>query len=130
LNGSAARQMGLKSTGHASLNPGGSPGIGATNVMLHPGDRDLAGLMCDAGTGLVVIETLSPSFNANTGDYSVGVSGLWFENGQIVRPANEITVAGNMLDIFATLIPGNDNEGRSSLDCPSILIPSMTIAGA
>lgn len=130
LNGSAARQLGLKSTGHASLNPGGSPGIGATNVKLHPGEHDLAGLMRQAGTGLMVIETLSPSFNANTGDYSVGVSGLWFENGKVVRPANEITVAGNMLDIFATLIPGNDNEGRSSLDCPSILIPSMTIAGA
>jgi PmbA protein len=130
LNGATARQLGLQSTGHASLSPGGSPGVGSSNVTLHPGDKDLAGLMAEAGTGLMVIETLSPSFNANTGDYSVGVSGLWFENGVVVRPVNEITVAGNMLDIFATLIPGNDNEGRSSLDCPSILIPSMTIAGA
>ena len=130
LNGASARQLGLTSTGHASLNPGGSPGVGSSNVRLHPGSRDLAGLMTDAGTGLMVIETLSPSFNANTGDYSVGVSGLWFEKGVIVRPVNEITVAGNMLDIFATLIAGNDNQGRSSLDCPSLLIPSMTIAGA
>lgn len=130
LNGATARQLGLQSTGHASLNPGGSPGVGSSNVILHPGSKDLAGLMSDAGTGLLVIETLSPSFNANTGDYSVGVSGLWFENGIIVRPVNEITVAGNMLDIFASLIPGNDNQGRSSLDCPSLLIPSMTIAGA
>ncbi len=130
LNGSTARQLGQETTGHASLNPGGSPGVSATNVMVHPGKRDLAGLMSDAGTGLLVIETLSPSFNANTGDYSVGVSGLWFENGVIVRPVNEITVAGNMLDIFATLIPGNDNQGRSAVDCPSLLVPSMTIAGA
>jgi PmbA protein len=130
LNGASARQLGLASTGHASLNPGGAPGVGASNVKLHPGEKDLAGLMKDAGSGLLVIETLSPSFNANTGDYSVGVSGLWFENGQIVRPVNEITVAGNMRDIFATLIPGNDNQGRSSLDCPSLLIPRMTIAGA
>ncbi len=130
LNRSTASQLGLKSTGHASLNPGGSPGVGSSNVTLHAGSRDLAGLMSDAGTGLMVIETLSPSFNANTGDYSVGVSGLWFENGVVVRPVNEITVAGNMLEIFATLIPGNDNQGRSSLDCPSLLIPSMTIAGA
>jgi PmbA protein len=129
LNGATARELRLASTGHASLNPGGSPGVGSSNVTLHPGKRDLAGLMSDAGTGLLVIETLSPSFNANTGDYSVGVSGLWFENGVIVRPVNEITVAGNMLDIFATLIPGNDNQGRSSLDCPSVLIPAMTIAG-
>jgi PmbA protein len=130
LNGATARQLGLQSTGHASLNPGGSPGVGSSNIILHPGSRDLTDLMGDASTGLMVIETLSPSFNANTGDYSVGVSGLWFENGKIVRPVNEITVAGNMLDIFASLIPGNDNQGRSSLDCPSLLIPSMTIAGA
>jgi PmbA protein len=130
LNGATARQLGQKSTGHASLNPGGSPGVSASNVTLMPGTQDLAGLMKDAGKGLLVVETLSPSFNANTGDYSVGVSGLWFENGMIVRPVNEITVAGNMLDLYATLIPGNDNQGRSSLDCPSLLIPSMTIAGA
>jgi PmbA protein len=130
LNCATARQLGLKSTGHASLNPGGAPGVGSSNVLLHPGNKNLAGLMAEAGNGLMVIETLSPSFNANTGDYSVGVSGLWFENGKIVRPVNEITVAGNMLDMFATLIPGNDNQGRSSLDCPSLLIPSMTIAGA
>jgi PmbA protein len=130
LNCATARQLGLKSTGHASLNPGGAPGVGSSNVLLHPGNKNLAGLMAEAGNGLMVIETLSPSFNANTGDYSVGVSGLWFENGKIVRPVNEITVAGNMLEMFATLIPGNDNQGRSSLDCPSLLIPSMTIAGA
>jgi PmbA protein len=130
LNSATARQLGLETTGHASLNPGGSPGVGVSNVTLQPGSRDLAGLMSDAGTGLLVVETLSPSFNANTGEYSVGVSGLWFENGLIVRPVSEITVAGNMLDIYANLIPGNDNQGRSSLDCPSILIPSMAIGGA
>jgi PmbA protein len=130
LNSATAKQLGLTSTGHASLNPGGAPGVGSSNVLVHKGDKDLAGLISDAGTGLLVIETLSPSFNANTGDYSVGVSGMWFENGKIVRPVNEITVAGNMLDIYATMIPGNDNQGRSSLDCPSLLIPSMTIAGA
>ena len=130
LNSASARQLGLQSTGHAALHPGGAPGIGSSNVKLMPGEHDLAGLQREAGKGLLVIETMSPSFNANTGDYSVGVSGLWFENGQIVRPVNEITVAGNMLDIYAGLIPGNDYEGRSSLDCPSLLIPSMTIAGA
>jgi PmbA protein len=130
LNGASARQLGLKSTGHASLNPGGAPGVASSNVLVHPGQYDLSGLMRQAGTGLLVIETLSPSFNPNTGDYSVGVAGQWFENGVIVRPVHEITVAGNMLDIYAGLIPGSDNQGRSSLDCPSLLIPAMTIAGA
>jgi PmbA protein len=129
LNGASARQLGLHSTGHASLNPGGAPGISSTNIRLHPGQANLAGLMGQAGTGLLVSETLSPSFNANTGDYSVGVAGYWFENGQIVRPVSEITVAGNMLDIYARLTPGNDSEGRSSMDVPSVLIETMTIAG-
>jgi PmbA protein len=130
LNSATARQLGLKSTGHASLNPGGSPGTASSNVTVQPGMHDLAGLMSNAGTGLLVVETLSPSFNANTGDYSVGVTGLWFENGVVVRPVSEISVAGNMIDIYVSMIFGNDNQGRSSLDCPSILIPSMTIAGA
>ncbi|WP_085339400.1 TldD/PmbA family protein [Aquidulcibacter paucihalophilus] len=130
LNSASAKQLGLKSTGHASLNPGGAPGIGSSNVMVMPGTYDLAGLQAQAGTGLLVIETLSPSFNQNTGDYSVGVSGLWFENGKIVRPVNEITVAGNMLDMYSKLIPGTDYGGRTSLQCPSLLIPAMTIAGA
>ncbi|GIU67591.1 TldD/PmbA family protein [Candidatus Phycosocius spiralis] len=130
LNSASARQLGLRSTGHAALNPGGAPGISTSNVKLMPGEHDLVGLQREAGKGLLVIETMSPSFNANTGDYSVGVSGLWFEQGQIVRPVHEITVAGNLLDMYAVLIPGNDYEGRSSIECPSILIPSMTIAGA
>jgi PmbA protein len=130
LNGASARQLGLKSTGHASLNPGGAPGVAASNVRVHPGQHDLAGLIGQAGTGLLVTETLSPSFNPNTGDYSVGVAGQWFENGVIVRPVHEITVAGNMLDMYGGLMPASDNQGRSALDCPSLLIPAMTIAGA
>lgn len=130
LNSSSAKQLGLRSTGHASMNPGGAPTIASSNVTLLPGKHDLTGLQAEAGTGLLVIETLSPSFNPNTGDYSVGVSGLWFENGKIVRPVNEITVAGNMLDMYKKLIPGNDYHGRSSLACPSLLVPAMTIAGA
>jgi len=55
---------------------------------------------------------------------------LKFENGKIVRPVNEITVAGNMLDMYSKLIPGNDYNGRASLQCPSLLVPAMTIAGA
>jgi PmbA protein len=129
MNGAAARQLGLQATGHATLHPGGPPGIGPSNLTLQPGTRDLAGLMSDSGTGLLVRETSSPSFNANTGDYSVGVSGHWFENGQIVHAVHEMTVAGSMLDIFARLVPGNDLLGRSSIDCPSVLVDAMAVAG-
>lgn len=130
LNGAAARQLGLSATGHGTLNPGGAPGVGPSNLAFSPGTRDRDGLMADAGRGLLVTETLSPSFNPNTGDYSVGVAGFWFEDGRIAFPVNEVTVAANMRDMFATLAPGNDFEGLSALDSPSLLVPSMTIAGA
>jgi PmbA protein len=129
LNTSAARQLGLATTGHAAFGMGGPPGIGPSNLTLLPGPDDLAGLMAVAGTGLLVRETSSPSFNPNTGDWSVGVSGHWFEGGQVAFPVSEMTVAGNMLEIFARLVPGSDLRARSAIDAPSILIDGLTVAG-
>jgi PmbA protein len=129
LNSAAARQLGLETSGNASPGIGSAPGMGPTNLTLLPGTKDLAGLMADAGAGLVVQEMFSPSYNPNTGDYSVGVSGFWFEGGARAYPVNEITVAGNLNDIFARLIPGSDLSGRSAVDAPSILIDGMAIAG-
>lgn len=128
-NAAAARQLGLKSTGHATLGHGGPPGISSSNVTLMPGDRDLAALMRDAGSGVLVTEMFSPALNANNGDWSVGFSGFWFENGAIAFPVSEITVAGNLLDIYARLIPGADLERRGSVDAPSILVDGLAIAG-
>lgn len=129
MNASAARQLGLKSTGHATLGHGGPPGISSTNVTLMPGQKSLEELMKDAGKGLLITDKFSPSLNANTGDWSVGVSGFWFENGVRAYPVSEITVAGNLLDIFARLIPGSDLERRGGVDAPSVLIDDLTIAG-
>jgi PmbA protein len=129
LNASAARQLGLKSTGHATLGHGGPPGISASNITLQPGDRDLATLMKDAGEGIVVTEMFSPSLNANNGDWSVGFSGYWFENGVRAFPVSELTVAGNLLEMYARLIPGSDLERRSSFDAPSLLVDGLAIAG-
>ena len=80
--------------------------------------------------GILIIEAMSPSFNANTGDYSVGVAGYKIENGKRGNAVSEITIAGNMLDIFKNIIAGNDLEGKSAMDCPSLLIDGMTIAGS
>ena len=129
LNASAARQLGLKSTGHATLGHGGPPGITSSNVTLQPGDRDLAALMADAKAGVLVTEMFSPSLNANNGDWSVGFSGFWFENGAVAYPVSEITVAGNLLEMFARLVPGADLERRGSVDAPSILVDDLAIAG-
>jgi PmbA protein len=100
MNTSAARQLGLQTTGHASRGLAGAPGVSATNVTVQPGDRDLAALMRDAGDGLLVTSMFGPSLNNNTGDWSIGVSGVWFERGEPAYPVTEITVAGNMIDIY------------------------------
>jgi PmbA protein len=85
--------------------------------------------MRQAGAGVLVTSMFGPSLNSNTGDWSVGCSGHWFEAGEIAYPVTEITVAGNLRDIYARLIPGSDLELRGSADAPSILIDALAIAG-
>ncbi len=129
MNISSAKQLGLQSTGHASRGLAGPSGVSTHNLTLQPGERDLAGLMADAGTGLLVTSMFGPSLNGNTGDWSVGCSGFWFEDGQIAYPVNEITVAGNLIDIYGRLVPGSDLEIRGSANSPSILVDALAIAG-
>ena len=129
LNSSSARQLGLETTGHASRGLAGPPGVSASNLTLQPGDEDLQGLMRTAGTGLLVTSMFGPSLNANTGDWSVGCSGQWFENGEIAYPITEITVAGNLLDIYARMVVGTDLVERGSARTPSVLVDALAIAG-
>lgn len=129
LNGAAAAQLGLKTTGHASRGLVGPSGVSTHNLHLTPGDADLNGLMGQAGTGLVVTGMFGPSLNSNTGDWSAGVSGYWFENGQPTHPVSEITVAGNLADLWLRLVPGSDLEFRGGFNSPSLLIDAVAIAG-
>ena len=129
LNSASARQLGLETTGHASRGLAGPPGVSPANLTLLPGKRDLAGLMHDAGSGLLVTMMFGPSLNSNTGDWSIGVSGFWFEGGELAYPVTEITVAGNLIDIYARLVPGSDLEFRGATNAPSVLIPDLAIAG-
>ena len=85
--------------------------------------------MRDAGRGLLVTNMFGPSLNANTGDWSIGVSGMWFEDGEPAYPVTEITVAGNLIDVYGRLIPGSDLEYRGASNAPSILVPDLAIAG-
>ncbi len=129
LNSSTARQLGLTTTGHASRGLAGPPGVGPSNMTLEPGTRTQAELMADARTGLVVTSMFGPSLNGNTGDWSVGCAGFWFEDGAFAYPVSEITVAGNLVDIYSRLIPGSDLEIRGASNAPSLLIDSLAIAG-
>ena len=129
LNSASARQLGLETTGHASRGLAGAPGVSTHNLTLQPGERSRAELMRDAGEGLLVTSMFGPSLNSNTGDWSVGVSGFWFQGDEIAYPVTEITVAGNLIELYARLIPGSDLEIRGSSNAPSILIDGMAIAG-
>ena len=129
LNSSAAAQLGLASTGHASRGLAGPPGVSTHNLHLEPGERDLAGLMADAAAGLLVTSMFGPSLNANTGDWSAGVSGFWFEDGQIVWPVSGVTVAGNLAELWTRLERGSDLEFRGGFNSPSLMFDGVAIAG-
>jgi len=129
LNSSAARQLGLEPNGHATAGHGGPPGIGTANLFVKPGTEDLPTLMNNAGKGLLVTDMFSPSLNMNTGDWSVGVAGYWFESGKVAHPVSEVTVAGNLLDIFARLRCGADIDNRGALEIPSLIVDDLAIGG-
>jgi PmbA protein len=129
LNSASARQLNLETTGHASRGSAGAPGVSTHNLTLEPGELDLAGLMGQAKDGLLITSMFGPSLNGNTGDWSVGCSGFWFENGQVAYPVTEITVAGNLIDIYSRLIPGADLELRGASNSPSLLVDALAIAG-
>ena len=130
LNAASARQLSLETTGHASRGGAGAPGVAPHNLTLRAGDRSPEALMADAGgEGLVVTSMFGPSLNPNTGDWSAGVSGVWWEGGAPAYPVTEITVAGNLLDIYARLVPASDLEVRGATNAPSVLVDALAIAG-
>ena len=103
---------------------------GAHNLVVAPGTLDLAGLMKQMGRGLLVTEQLGQGVNLVTGDYSRGAAGFWIENGAIAYPVQEITIAGNLKDMFRNIVAvGNDILKRGSKQCGSVLIERMTVAG-
>ncbi len=126
---SSARQLGEAPTGHASLSLGGSPGVGTSNVYIAPGDKTPAQLMADMGNGILITDAFGPSFNAGTGDWSVGFAGFAIKNGQKAGAINEMTVAGNLTDMYARLIAGADLEFTSSANTPSLLVEGLSVAG-
>ncbi len=129
LNTSTARQLGLTSTGHGARGISTPPGIAASNTRIEAGAKSPEMMMKEIGKGLLVAEMFGPSLNPNTGDYSVGVAGFAVENGQISHPVSEITIAGNILNMYKTLEPANDLVFDGAIVSPSLLIESMTIAG-
>lgn len=130
LNSAAARQLGLETNGHATKSVGGAPGAGATNVHMDAGSLSPEALIADIERGLYVVEMIGQGVNPVTGDYSRGAAGFIIENGKIAAPVAEITIAGNLIDMFARLTPANDLEHRRAVNVPTLRIEGMTVAGA
>lgn len=122
LDSYSARKLGLVSNGHAG---------GVHNVLVEPtASGGLEALLTRMGTGLLVTELMGQGVNPVTGDYSRGAGGFWVENGAIVHPVEEITIAGNLRTMFATLQAiGDDVDERGGIRCGSVLLDAMTIAG-
>jgi len=130
LDLSTGRKLGLPSTASASRGTSAPPSPSVGNVALTQGDLDLAALLREMGTGLLITSMIGSSINANTGDYSRGASGFWVENGEITYPVNECTVAGNLRDMLRTIRPANDARPHLSRVVPSLLVEGLTLAGA
>lgn len=129
LNGPSAKQLGLKPNGFASSGFGDPPGVTTSNLHMTSGTDSPGDLIRQAGNVLVITEMFGPSVNPNTGDYSVGVSGRWYDGSGDSIPVSEITVADNLVDMFARMIPANDLVFRNRTNAPSLLVEGMTIAG-
>ncbi len=126
---SSARQLGEAPTGHGALGLGGPPGVGTSNVHIVAGAKSPTELMVDMGKGILVTDAFGPSFNAGTGDWSVGIAGFEIINGMRAGAVNEMTVAGNLLDIYARLVAASDLEFHNSTNTPSLMIEGLSVAG-
>jgi PmbA protein len=130
LDSRSARQLELSSTGHASRGIGGPPSPAPTNLYLEAGAASPAELIGDIESGLYVTELIGMGINGVTGDYSRGAAGFWIDKGEIAWPVSELTVAGNLKDMFAHLTPANDLNFRYGIDAPTVRVDGMTVAGS
>ena len=130
LNSYSARKLGLQTTANASRGLAGTPGIGPGNYFLQPGTKTPQAIIAGIPQGLYVTEFLGHGANLVTGDYSRGASGLWISGGELAYPVEEITVAGNLKEIFFNISEiGNDLEFRGAVACPTIRIDGLTVGG-
>lgn len=125
----SARQLGLQTTGHAARGTSGPPGPAPANVYMAAGTRSRADMLAEIKDGFYVTDLMGMGVNGVTGDYSRGAGGFWIENGQLAYPVNEITIAGNLKDMFLNMEAADDLELRFGMDAPTVRIDGMTIAG-
>ena len=130
LDSRSARQLGLASTGSAVRGTGGPPAPGTSNLFMAAGKISPAALMADIAEGLYVNEMIGMGVNGLTGDYSRGAAGFIIRNGELAEPVAEITIAGNLRDMFLSITPADDLRFRRGVDAPTLRVDGMTMAGA
>ncbi len=130
LDSRSARQLGMHTLGQASRGTGSQPAPGTSNLFMRPGTLSPAQLMSDIKLGLYVTELIGMGVNGITGDYSRGAAGFMIRDGAIAEPVAEITIAGNLTDMFAHLLPADDLRFRRGTDAPTLCVEGMTMAGA
>jgi len=130
LDCASAKQLGLQTTGHAARGTGGPPHPSSTNFHMLPGALSPEELMADIAEGFYVTELMGMGVNSVTGDYSRGATGFWIEKGKIAYPVSEVTIAGNLKEMYRALTPANDLVFRYGTNAPTCRIEGMTVAGA
>lgn len=129
LDTATGKQLDMPSNGRASRGIGSPPAPSASNLHIEPGGRPPRELMQQIGEGLYVSELIGMGVNGVTGDYSRGAAGYWIENGALAYPVSEITIAGNLKDMFKNMTPANDLNFRYAANAPTLLVEEMTLAG-
>ncbi len=130
LDGRSARQLGLATTGHAARGTGGPPAPSPTNLWLEGGQGTPEALMADIASGIYVTELIGMGVNGVTGDYSRGAAGFAIRDGKLAEPVSEVTIAGNLREMFLALRAAGDLEFRRGTDAPTLRVDGMTLAGA
>jgi PmbA protein len=129
LDCATARELGLATTGHAQRGVSSAPSPGASNLHLEAGRLSSDELIADIAEGFYVTELIGMGVNQVTGDYSRGATGFWIESGRQTYPVSEVTIAGNLIDMFRSLTPANDLEFRYGTNAPTLRVEGLTVAG-
>jgi PmbA protein len=129
LDCATARELDLETTGHAQRGVSSTPSPGASNLHLAAGGKSPHELIADIEDGFYVTDMIGMGVNLVTGDYSRGASGFWIEHGERTYPVSEVTIAGHLSDMFASLTPANDLVFRYGTNAPTLRVEGMTVAG-
>jgi PmbA protein len=129
LDCATARELDLATTGHAQRGVSSTPSPSPSNLHLAAGGKSPDQLIADIADGFYVTDMIGMGVNLVTGDYSRGASGFWIENGERTYPVSEVTIAGHLLEMFASLAPANDLAFRYGTNAPTLRVEGLTVAG-